>query len=347
MASLNNVLYNSFSLVSNSIIHAFEKLEKWREDTEIFKKVGQVAESCLRLAALLSVSTPFPRLTSVVTVVALHDFYRFLKIPVKFIFPIDAEAIDDEQLLTNLVNHMNQNNQAFAAHQQGTDEGGLKALVRSILVKLLKNMYDLDYSFRDVDQFKNALQERFDGPDGVQLRQIGVLDLTGLKIPLKPVFLLDRKIKIDWLGVDIATVLFNCKEWNLVDTAHLANQVGRYSALSLLKSQSLLAWVLGAVCLGYSLEFAKAGCQLLFAKHLTGDERKRARWSLIASLGEAILFGSLFLDDRQFMQIPSASIFKIAIFSRSLGILSIVNKPAKEFCMIRNQVDTSKHGNKT
>jgi hypothetical protein len=342
------------------------KLPELRNNPEFFQKVCQVAFNAIQLVIIhCPTAASLSRFSFALTTANMHDFYCFLKQPRQWFFPITAEGIDENETLESLTNELylqfhNGNFLCFnpmffdnAKYQE------LKTIAANCLKAQLGQMREKDDAYRNIDEFKGVLQRRLLAtPDTpyysravadhlrlptntpnweITLNQLVAtesanlkMDFKFLKISIRHTPLIERITNWNWAIVDIGCVGLYLQGWKLLDTAKWAARVGQYQGLQWVKNQHLDQWVIGLVCTGFAWKLLEA-VRKLADEAMTKEERTIARWNVITSSAELVLWGSVFLNLIQKTQISNTYIYSFGIFAKSLGLLSIAARPKHEF----------------
>lgn len=383
-----------FHTTSQAVLPVVLKLRDLRNDTDFFQKVCQVAFASLQLLIMrYPGAASLSRFSFALTTANMHDFYCFLKYPQRWLFPINAKAINENAVLADVVDYLygslepvNNTDEIVENNSDETvvdvavvknpdeividignetnskvDEEKLKILrvvVKYCLNAQLTQMAANNDSYRNFDELKEVLEKRlkdkklneklkveFDLQDDDLLAQEKILsalkdvDLTDLNEEVsghklsnwtRHPSLLERVISINWAVVDIGCVGLYLQGWGLFDTAKWANRIGQYPVFQVVKDSQLVTWVVGAVFTAFTFQLIEA-VRKLHDETLSPQDKLKARWDIITSLGEGVLYGSLYLNFIGKAKFDNVYLQWFAIGSKSLGLLSILIRPKHEF----------------
>lgn len=365
-----NGIYHSASQYCYSSQQAtmtvISKLPELRNDPEFFQKVCQVAFNAIQLVILhCPAAASLSRFSFALTTANMHDFYCFLKQPRQWFFPITGDCIDENKTLRSLTDELyfQFNDRSPYCFSPLVFDGDKYNQLNTIAVNCLKaqlgQMREKDDAYRNVDEFKAVLQRRLLTTPGTPYYSQAVVDylklpantpnwqmnlntliaseitakkmnFTNLKVSIRHTPLAERITNWNWAIVDIGCVGLYMQGWKLLDTAKWAARVGQYQGLQWVKNQHLDQWVVGLVCTGFAWKLFEA-VRKLADEAMTKEERKIARWNVITSSAELVLWGSVFLNLIQKTQISNTYIYSFGVFAKSLGLLSIVARPKHEF----------------
>jgi hypothetical protein len=185
-----------------------------------------------------------------------------------------------------------------------------------------------NFCYRNVNVFKDVLINRLK-TEGI----IEELNCDDAEKWIHPRSLLNKIISIVWTVVNTGCVISALKEWKLLDTAKLAGQIGQIPLFCWVKKQSLGHWIVGLVLTGFSLQVVEAGLKLILPSQnpLKKEEKQEAYWSVYSSLGETILFGSIFLNMIGQTQIEKRTIDYFRIGAKLVGIYKILSTPPRQY----------------
>lgn len=325
------------------------RFKELRNDPEFFQKVCQIAYASLQLIASLdAVSSIF------FTTAAMHDFYRVIRYPRHWFFPVDSKAIDEFAALKDLTHYLAQEivGKAESVFDEEEEEIELRDevldtllcdIVKECLKDQLKLMEDNNDAYRSLDEFIGQLQKRLRKVESEDFNfgdfKFSELDLSGLNEAnreyhvsqwIRHVPLIEKIMNINWAVVDVITVAWCAKEWNLFDTAKHAATIGQCRGFQWVQNQNLEHWLIGLVFSAYAWKLLEA-VRKLRDEALTTEEKHQARWNAVASLAEMAFFGSLFTNLIGKTQINNAYVHLLAIGAKSLGLLSIATRPRHQF----------------
>ena len=327
-------IYQSFKNfcdeTQQSVGSVVEKLTEFRNDPEFFQRICQVANNILKLLAMRYSSVAgLKRFSFVLLAANMHDFYSFLKMPAQWFFPITANAIDENQVLDSfrsiIRSHVHPSISNIAVDE----------LAKKCLVAQLNDMQKTG-AYRSVEQFKEVLKKRistqkieFSHDDKRRIQPFKKIDLTNLAVPLRMIPFLETINTCIWSFVDFGCIAMYFKDWNLLDTAKLAENVGQYQVFKWVKHQHLTQWVFGAMTAAYSLKLIEATRKLL-NDNLTPQQNHQARWDILTAVPQVTLWTTIFLKEKG-VRISEQYIFSLAIVAYTLDLLKIALKPKHQF----------------
>jgi hypothetical protein len=299
------------------------KLKDFRDNPEFFQKVCQVAHASLQLIMIrYSEAASLSRLSSVFVAANMHDFYSFLKQPRQWFCPISAETIDENKVLKSLTNVVSNQIDVKKLVENVRDD-----TLKSVLKAQLEEMAAHSDAYHSAEDFKRVLYAHLKKTETfVYLR----FDLDELEICLRHTSLAERLKNVTWTLLDVGCIAFYFKEWKLLDTAKLAERIGQFRGLHWIKNQSLGTTLIGLVFTGFALKLFEA-VRKLEDEALTQQEKNQARWDRVTSAAELVLWGSVYLNLIGRTKIDNVYIQCLAIFAKSLGLISIAMRPAHEF----------------
>ena len=296
-----------------------------RNDPEFFEKVCQIGVASLQLImARYPGAANLSRLSFALSTALMHDFYSFMKQPRQWLYPVSADLIDDNAVLASLIDILQDQ-----LDPDGDNVQKVEDLARECLGGLLKSMNDHNDAYRNADVFIDRLQVKLQGTSSDNF-DLSDVDLTDLDVTLRHIPLVERLTNFNWTVVDVGCVGLFMHEWKLLDTAKWAERVGQIPGLQWVKSNSFETWVIGLVCSAFGLKLLEA-VRKLQDEALTAAEKRQARWNIVTSLAELTFYGAIFLNRIGQTTIENSKISWLAIFAKSLGLISIASRPAHKF----------------
>lgn len=321
--SFKDYCYNT----QQATMSVFVEMRNLRNIPDFFQKTCQVAYASLQLL-LLRYPHASPSLsrfsTGLLTTADMHDFYRFLRHPTDWFFPVRAETINENAVLEDLVGNLKYN--GF-----GKDPAELRKIVKECLLAQLKQMASEGDAYCEVETFRDMLQERLRKvkSNNFDFSKVDLSDLNKNKAAVyaisewvRHVPLLDRIMDFNWKVVDALTVGLHLQQWGFLDTAQWANRIGQYRGFDWIKDHRLDKWVVGLVCSAYAWKMLE-GVRKLNDELLTKQEKSQARWGVITSAAELVLHGTNYLNLMGKTKIDTTYLHCFAIISKSLGLLSL------------------------
>ncbi len=329
--------------ISQKILYGLDKVRHYRNNTDIFQKVCQIAVAILDL--MKSTSLSVHKFSATLAVVSIHDFFRFLKLPQRLLCPITAEKIDEDEVVENLSYHIhNLNGNSFFKSSIGKKEYsqyGLNPMVingevtidnilKVCLKEHLKQMEEHNHAYQNIDDFLEALKERLSKKIEVK----GVFEWKEVNVQaikeercndpiqwIKHVTLIDKIINWNWLAADIGCIGLFLKGWNFLDTAKWANRIGQYSVFRWVKNQTLETFMLKLACVGSTLKIFESIRKLRDDK-LNEQQEKNVRWNILTSVADLAFYGTVYFNQTAKTTIPHSIIQILAIITKALGIYS-------------------------
>lgn len=183
--TVNQDFKSYFNDVKQNTLAVIVKLKDFRNDPEFFLKICQVAAAALHLIiARYTTAVPLVKLQATLETASMHDFYRFLQQPRRWFCPVDAMTIDENAVLDSLEEALCQvfNVGGFPSvtptgdgdetvdsieeetEQLPTCEGNpeVRLIAKAYLQKQLEDMNTFGDAYASVEEFKEALQKRFE-----------------------------------------------------------------------------------------------------------------------------------------------------------------------------------------
>ncbi len=330
----------------------------YMSDAQVLKKTGQVFASALALIVVLDPGKhkSLSRLTNVILSINLIDGFRFMKLPQLFFLPVTAESIDEfavvDVLTVALFLRKNPDISSVDKINEIPKENfeEIKGFAKRIVKEHLEAMSKCEEdACRTVEQFQERLLVRLKKDPGPIPNDLNVAEFTlknfqhsattlGLKDSLlRPSRLFDKVLTAIWVAVDIGSVFCYLKDWNLLDTAKLAMEMGQYSVLSFIKEMNLELTVIAGVCLGFVLDVIESIRKLHDETLLLSPQEKRhALLNIVTSSFEAVLFAGLYVTIKMggaslMSPYVQGGIQAFAILSRLIGIGVSLMRPKHAF----------------
>lgn len=324
-----------------SVVFKFKEL---RNDPDFFQKVCQVAFASLQLIMMNYSSTVArTRLSAIFfNTAGMHDFYRIIQYPRHLLFPVNAEVINEFNVLEDLTKCL-ENQDVF--ENLGEDDeisqediNALSNVIEKCLEDQLELMIAHNDAYRSLDEFIGQIKKRLEAQDieGFDFSEIDLSELNetnpeyNVSAWIRLVPTLEKITNLNWAVVDALTIAWWAKEWKFLDTAKLASNIGQYRALSWVQNHSLEYWLIGLVCTGFTWKLLEAARKLR-DDALTTEEKRQARWNVVTSAAEIAFFGTIFMNIIGKTQINNAYVQLLAIGAKSLGLISIATRPRHQF----------------
>lgn len=305
------------------------KLDDFRKDPDFFQKTFLAAAAVINLIISQSpAAASLSKLSFVLKTVNMHDAWAVTKVTRRILFEnITPRTIDDnavaESLTTIIENHLYPDGGVARAEHDRIKEEIAKVCLR----REFEDFEDTAgcVSYRDRDEFRNVLQNKW-------VRSVNGLhriSLKDLEVKLLPVSWTAWANDITWMFCDIGCAGLYLQEWNLVDTAKIAERIGGVA-----KTISLEAGVYFMLSTGFALRFCEA-VNKLRSGTWTVAERNQAKWDAITSIFEFTLYGASYLNAVGHLAIKNTSLLWLTVIAKSVGLISIAVKPKHQFFMER------------
>lgn len=298
-----------------------KECSNFRNNTDFFEKVGQVAFAALQLVMMIPGYTYLSRLSFSLSTVVMHDFYNFFKQPAKWMYPCTSDKIIEFETLTSLTAALQQQ-----LDPAGTHGNAVADLAKKQLEFRLKTMLEKGDAYASEDVFKDVLQRQIRetnpviNPSPFNLKDV---DLKDFKVSLRNVSFIERLSSWVWIAVDVGTIGYFFQKWQLLDTAKWAERIGKVPGFQWVPTNSFDTWVVGGICTGFGLKLVEAS-RKLFDEKMTGQERRQAKCDVITSIFESIYWGSMFMSRIGQCIIKDATLQWLAIAAKTLGLVSII-----------------------
>ena len=262
------------------------------------------------------------------TSVKMHDFLHITDRPFQIFFPINANNIDPSAVLETLV--------PIILNTDGVEQNEVE--VRRILKERLNQLLQSisgKHAFSNVAELVTAVQAKLNkrrNPafPGVVINlnaliQDGVADIVRTGFWIRPQGWGAWLVGKVWLATDISCAASFLKDWNLLDCAKLADQIGQISVFSRIKELDLGVSITTFVCVGFAGNFALAIFALL-TENMSYVDRSKAQIQAITSLAELLLCSTHLF---KFLDSAGPGIFLLTIVVKSIGALRIFVTPSK------------------
>lgn len=302
-----------------------------RNNVDCFQKVGQIAGATLillmkKFSALSSLS----RFSFTLQTVNMHDFYAMILRPYQWLCPVSADAINEDKVYNDL------HQLIMSDPKMKLNPEALEKKLKGSLVKILKDMSDLNQAYRNVEAFASVVIQ-----DLKKDKDFSGIDFSGIKQKklsnwIRPTSLGEKITNFNWLLVDIGCVSLYLKDWNLFNTGKLANRLGQFSVLKWVKNHHLESWVTGLVSTAFIWKFFESLRKLNDDK-LTAQDKKRESWNAVASFGEVILFGTSYLNLIGKIKIDNSYLQWLTIVAKSIGLISLLVKPGRQYFQVEQK----------
>jgi hypothetical protein len=326
------------------------KSKELRDNTNFFQKVCQVANAALQLIIIRSSqAASLASFSFVLATANMHDFYRFLNHLRDIFVPVNANNLNENIILDDLVEYFNAQIGVLP-----NEKAQLREFLKAKLNAQLNQMLKYGDAYYNLEDFKKVLKTRLEKETAAEFNQYGFLQITldqikGVELTdlkkenedyhvaywMRKAPLTERIMNLNWMVVDWGTVAVCFQEWKILDTAKWAARIGQYPGLQWVNNFRLSSWVIGLVCSAFGLKFYEA-VRKLADEALTPQEKRNACWDAVSSLGEFILYGAVFLNHIGKTRFDNVYIHCFAIVAKSLGLLSIATKPKHEFFKLPN-----------
>lgn len=296
----------------------------YRNNTDFFEKIFQVANAALQLIIIAFGYTYFSRLSLSLSTVVMHDFYNFLKWPKKWLEKVNRDSIDEKATFDSLKAALQQE-----IDPMRTNVPEVERLADMHLKERLSIMRDTGDGFENKAGFKNLLLKQMNDADPVKNPKnsspfsLKDLKLKDFHVTVRRVPFIEKLTNFTWILVDIGTVGYFFQKWNLLDTAKWGERIGSIPGFQWVPTNSFDTWVVGGICSGFGLKLAEA-TRKLFDEALTDQERRQARWDVVTASAESIYWGSMFLNRIGQIAIEGSTLQWLAIGAKTFGLVSII-----------------------
>lgn len=368
---------NYVNEVGQSAKGIFSRLSTLRNDPDFFQKTCQVAFAALQLVIMkYPGAANLSKFSFVLQTANMHDFYRFLKMPRDWFYPVTADAINENAVLESMVGLLNlevnaqedvEEEDSDVEESESSDESekssgvaleemedlfDLESIAKACLQEQLEEMRKHGYNvaYQSVEEFKSDLQYRLKSASFQQkirdkllanpnvdkgevdnlTRIIANTSLKDLSVPICHLPFLERLNNMTWTVVDLGCILLYARGWGFIDTAKWAEGIGQTQGFQWVKNQNLDSWVVGFVSVGFLLKLLEA-IRKLEDEAMTPQSKRQARWDRVTSFAELIYYGSIFTNLIGKTSFNEVKLQWLAIFAKSLGLLSIAVKPDHQY----------------
>ncbi len=323
------------------------ELKELRSNPDVYQKIGQIAYASLQLMIESYASAaPFARLSSLISsAVGMHDFYRVVQYPRHWFFPVTADVINEFTLREDIVLTLAEKIGMLDLNGLIIDEDlyvKLEEIVQFCVNDQLERMASQDDAYRNLNEFITQLQQRLKEVKSIDFdfTDIDLFDVNDLKHSqydtsewFRSIPTVEKIMNINWAVVDSLAAAWWFKEWNVLDTAKLAETIGQYSPFQWVKNQELEHGLLGLICTGCAWNVLES-VRLLRDEALTTEQIRKARWNVVTSVADFAFFGTIFTNTIGKTQVSHFNVNLLALCARTLGLISIVTRPRHKFFQI-------------
>lgn len=326
---MNNIQGAVHALVQTDYVQSamsiMTRLKALHDDPEFFEKVCQVAVASLQLVMMrYPGAANLSKLSFAMSTALMHDFYSFVKKPYQWLYPISLDHIDQNSTLQSLIDALQPQ-----LDLQYQNEQELEDFAKKCLEHRFKEMDKVNSGYRSVDEFKAVLKEEIRAANN-PLFVLTDVELDDFEVTLRHIPLGERLTTLTWMTADACLVGFFVNHWKLIDIASWAESIGEIPGFHWVKNSSFDTWSYGIVCTGFGLQLYEA-TRKLYDEALTEQDRRNAHWKVTTSVAELVYYGSIFMNRIGQTAIEQSSIYCLAIFAKSLGLISIATRPAPLF----------------
>lgn len=344
MVNLLNSIQNTLHEIYHPYACVAKKLKALRDDPEFFQRICQVVSSALLIKSIQGTQpSPLSELSHVFSAVNLQDVYRLFEIPFRYYFPINIQTLDDKATLTSLIKVLCIHfdvifEESDAGHIVEIEDENIKFFAETFLEKQLKSMEESGDAYRTADEFKAVLQKYFQQLKVVNRDLSGVdtpydfgsLDLDELQVALTPPSRIAQLENFNWNVVNCSCLFLYLQEWNLMQTARWAENMGNYPDFRWFNVQSLEIWTRGMVCSAFSLKLCEA-VRLLWKEPLTSQMHRKACWDVAISIVELISNGAFILQLKGYWRANLVHLHLFTITAKGIGMMEILTRPSHKF----------------
>lgn len=325
------ILNRAYNFVTQNFKSAAQKTgglivstKELKDNPYIFQKVCQVAFSIILAINLSQGGKLLSKLTAtLMSTAGIHNFLGFLKLPYEWLYSVNIDTIDDIGLHKNLTMKLNRING--------------ENLARGAIINLLEEMEAKDIAFRNVGEFKKALEKKLKKFIPKTIPPVADVKLgENFKVPLKKLPLGEIITNISFSSVDLMCIPLYLQGWNVnfckntsdfmkyMGLEAQAQSFGQSKVFQWAQSQDLSKITWGLCSLSYALQVYESIRQLRDEK-LNKNQRDRMELRLIAASVELILSTAGFIKASQ------AWMVSLTIITKTIGILSIACRPGMSF----------------
>lgn len=308
-----------YESVMQTAASTIESLERGRRNPEVFQKTCILVSSTIQGFNFLAKSNRLPEFASILNMAQSFDFYGFCRLPRYIFHPYIPGRLDEDVILDQLETILCQN------WKMGQRDRKVRTFAKERLVDLLEEMLELDFDVRTEAEFRTLLQDKMvdflehspkQYPRGEFDPQL--IDISALSVKLKRITFLEYLSDFIFIGIDIACVPSFLHDWAIFDLSLISNKLGRIAYYS------LDDWISAFMCIGYSILFIEA-FRSLISDDLSRDERRNAKWIMVASVAETLYNGAILFKKELHV------ITFLAIGAKLLGLIQIWQSPKISF----------------
>ncbi len=321
-------LQANFQTFEQVVVSTIETAKRLRNHGDILQKICQVAFPAIQLLMLYNPGlAPLSRFAFVLAKTAsMHDFYRLFVRPRSSFLPLTADTLDATAIYKALTDDCRNR---YGEIDQ--DKLGHVEVVHKKVDAFFQEMRKLDDAYHNMQEVAIAFLSYVDRnggglEHGVRQSIIDILTDNPKQFEVQPTLIASIANK-NWMVVDMGCVALCFQEWNLLDTAKWAARVGQYSAFRWVSHLHLEKCVVALVATGFAWSALEA-----FRRQrddsLTHEQFVVERWNVIANGLETVAWGTTFAALCGVVAIAPAYLYGMALFVKSVGLMSLLAKPA-------------------
>ncbi|MCE2983633.1 MAG: hypothetical protein LW832_08715 [Parachlamydia sp.] len=329
LTSINNALnFNlteTYSCFRNGAQKTIDNLTDLLCDLEGLQKVCLAAHALLELVSVYQNKQVLAKFRASLNIANSFDLYGFLKIPNRYIHPIDLECLDEARLLNTLEKILCR----CWIDQEMTNDPQIRHFAQQCIQKLIDDLTEDEWTEMTRDDFalmlQNCIEERLQAIDDLpQNWSREAIDLSLLPINHFEKSWSEKIGECFFVSVDLLCVPAFLGEWEVIDLDRYSAQLGRSRLLAWTTRYSLDDWIRAGLCAGFLLQMLNA-LHCLLLSNPSPIVRKRAGWDLVVSATELVFNLSALCNAR------APVVFFLTFVAKSTGVFSILFRPDRPY----------------
>lgn len=319
-----------FESAKQTFVATVESIEMGRRNPEVFQKTCILFASTIQGINFSFRSNYLPDLVRILDFAQSFDFYGFCRLPRYIFHPFVPGRLDEDLILDQLEVILCKNWNMGKPDAKGIKHDPIvRKFAKERLVDLMEEMLRVDFDVRTGEDFKfllkNQLIKHLESFPKLYPRDEfdpEFIDIHSLQVNLKKISFLEYISDAIFILVDIACVPSFIFEW--FDLSNISNRLGNMPLLKHFSQSNLDNWISCFMCTGYIalfLEAFRSLCQDL----LSHDERRNAKWVMVASVAETLYNSAILLKK------DIKVVVLLAVIAKLLGLIQIWQSPKISF----------------
>lgn len=345
--------------------------ESWekRNDLTLIEKTSSITIAAIQLWNATHLSQSLMKLSSTLKLLNCQYFFNIAQQPLYWFPCISAHKIDSYETLNSLTDLLMR--QLQSPGQQDTENphpapvaisrNHAEIIARFYLQKQLQSMEKNLDTFRTAADFNQALKNRMEKDQRIAIGLVNnlpnvlyrpkntndpspsydltALNLTNLQVHVVKTHVFSLVGAITSLFIDLLNVTHFLKSWNILDIAKWSQSIGQLrvsgkAPLSFVETISLETIYKGSLSLFLLLKFL-ATCVEGWRLNPSAQNQKKRLWCQGVATGVDLVYqGTYYLNQIGITVVPKAPLLCLSIFSKTVGIISILYMPNIQHCEV-------------